>query len=1076
MKKFFVLLSAFIFTSLTAEAFVVKTIFFKPTDAAVISDAKIAGLLRGVQGLYADEMQRQGFGRKTFRLEEVNGNVSVHRVNGRRTWNQYLNNTWENVLAELPDRFNPYTEPWEKQDDIHIIIVGGINLVDNSGWGVGWPHHSNRYGGNMVVAANSGHLNISVIAHELGHCFGLYHKPEGTDPDPPSLEHYEARWLDRHYHFNNRANNFTFPRTIGSPTLTAVLNMDKINFQLQVSSDIGLHQAVVIRDPGVLVVGWDYMEGENHGTIEFQAVRWKWRSKVTVTIMDTLGNYHMKDFHVTLPEHETVVARNNEDQDDELQSIALTFNHSTPDSLTPTNSLREWDGWTVGVWEKTLNGLYPRRPEEYLNFSNMDTWDHWMYSHAPSRITYDISGKNYTKFSTYFDLPNPFCGGGASVEITVFGDDAEIYNSGFLGIRNRNIKINFDIPKGTETLTIEVSDLNNKDCDHFVFGNPRLFHEAIVARNNEDPDSTPIYSEDWSNVNVLMYTGAISWMRLDDANQQAQITKQSLASKGIQAEIVETEDSVRNWMLQTTSDGNVDVLILYGVLPTSIYPSFNSQPDGSVAENWIESTDGNTILNHGDYFGFWGGGHQEELGFQNGVEALQALMDIPHITMWDGGLENNTPMVVTKEGKEMTPSLQNFLSDRAFHLDELTGDWFAEKIFASDTGTAEATRADPVIVRDGNRGRIGIVYQTFKEVNPKGDVAAELISNYLLTDTVILADTVVRIAPLPVISPAIGEPLTLSLSIKAGKVVAGYQATVQFDPTALRFVSGTNGDFLPAGAFFVQPIVDGNLVKLYAASLTGESNGKGTLATLIFEVIAVKASTLTLSDVLLSNTAGETFLPEVENAQITQPTQLTEDVNADGTVNIADLVLVASNLGKTGATTDINGDGQVNIADLVLVAAALGRSAAAPALLPSNALETFTAADIRLWLSQAQHLHLTNPTAENGIRFLENLLAALTPKETALLANYPNPFNPETWIPYHLADGGDVRITIYDGRGSVVRGLELGHQQAGRYTSRSRAAYWDGKNAVGELVASGVYFCTLTAGDFTATRKMLILK
>ena len=1074
MKKFFVLLLAFIFTSLSAEAFVVKTIFFKPTNATVISDAKIAGLLRGVQQLYADEMQRQGFGRKTFRLEEVNGTIRIHRVNGRRTSNQYLNNTWENVLAELPDRFNPNTEPWEKQDDIHIIIVGGIHLVDNSGWGAGWPHHSNRYGGNMVVAANSGHLNISVIAHELGHCFGLYHKPEGTDPDPPSLEHYEARWLDQHYHFNNRANNFTFPRTIGSPTLTAVPEMDKINFQLQVSSDIGLHQAVVIRDPGVLVVGWDYMEGENHGTIEFQAVRWKWRSKVTVMIMDTLGNYHMKDFHVTLPEHETA---------DTLvriapsQNAALTFNQRSPDSLSATNSLRDWDGWTAGVWEKPPNGLYPSKPIEYLSFPNMDTWDHWMYSHAPSRIVYDLSGKNYTKFSSYFDLPNPFCGGGASVEITVFGDDTEIYKSGFLGIRNRNIKINFDIPKGTETLTIEVSDLNNKDCDHFVFGNPSLFYQTVVARNNEAPDSTPIFSEDWLNVNVLMYTGAVSWMRLDDANRQSQITKQLLASKGIQAEIVETEDAVRNWMLQTTSDGNVDVLILYGVLPTSIYPSLNSQPDGSVAENWIESTDGNTILNHGDYFGFWGGGHQEELGFENGVEALQALMDIPHITMWDFGLENNTPMVVTQEGKEMTPSLENFLSDRAFHLDELTGDWFAEKIFASDTGTAEATRADPVIVRDGNRGRIGIVYQTFKEVNPKGEVVAELISNYLLTDTVVRTNTIVRIAPSPVISPAIGESLTFSLNITAGKAVAGYQASVQFNTTALRFVSGANGDFLPAGAFFVPPVVDGNLVKLNAASIAGESNGEGTLATLTFEVIAVKASTLTLSDVLLSNTAGKTFSPEVENAQITQPTRLIEDVNADGTVNIADLVLVASDLGKTGQNTaDVNGDGQVNIADLVLVAAALGRSVAAPALIPSNVLETFTAADVRLWLSQAQHLRLTNPTTENAIRFLENLLTALTPKETALLTNYPNPFNPETWIPYQLAKDSEVYITISDVRGIVIRRFALGHQSAGRYENRSRAAYWDGRNNVGEPVASGVYFYTLSAGDFTATRRMLILK
>ena len=98
------------------------------------------------------------------------------------------------------------------------------------------------------------------------------------------------------------------------------------------------------------------------------------------------------------------------------------------------------------------------------------------------------------------------------------------------------------------------------------------------------------------------------------------------------------------------------------------------------------------------------------------------------------------------------------------------------------------------------------------------------------------------------------------------------------------------------------------------------------------------------------------------------------------------------------------------------------------------------------------------------------------PEETALLSNYPNPFNPETWIPYQLAKPADVTLTIYDINGRVVRNLDLGHQRAGMYQRRTRAAYWDGKNAVGEPVASGVYFYTLTAGDFNATRKMLIRK
>ena len=194
-------------------------------------------------------------------------------------------------------------------------------------------------------------------------------------------------------------------------------------------------------------------------------------------------------------------------------------------------------------------------------------------------------------------------------------------------------------------------------------------------------------------------------------------------------------------------------------------------------------------------------------------------------------------------------------------------------------------------------------------------------------------DATVSITPTSVASPAIGQKLEFRLNITGGKAVAGYQASVQFDTTALRFVSGANGTYLPAGAFFVKPKVEGNLVRLNAASIAGESNGDGTLTTLTFEVIDVKVSTLTLSDVLLSNSAGVTFVPHVENAEITESTRLKEDVNGDGVVNIADLVLVAGALNKTGQKdADVNGDGVVNIADLVLVAGALNTSAAAPSL------------------------------------------------------------------------------------------------------------------------------------------------
>ena len=198
--------------------------------------------------------------------------------------------------------------------------------------------------------------------------------------------------------------------------------------------------------------------------------------------------------------------------------------------------------------------------------------------------------------------------------------------------------------------------------------------------------------------------------------------------------------------------------------------------------------------------------------------------------------------------------------------------------------------------------------------------------------------------------------------------------------------------------------------------------------------------------------------------------------NNDGVVNIADLIEVAQNFGQVGENdADINGDGVVNIIDLILVAMALGEVAGAPAA-HAEASSMLTAAEVKQWLIEAKQLQHEDPRYFRGILFLEQLLTMLIPQKTVLLPNYPNPFNPETWIPYQLSKAADVKLTIYDINGHTIRTLDLGHQHAGIYQSRNRAAHWDGRNAEGEPVASGMYFYTLKAGDFTATRKMLIRK
>ena len=370
------------------------------------------------------------------------------------------------------------------------------------------------------------------------------------------------------------------------------------------------------------------------------------------------------------------------------------------------------------------------------------------------------------------------------------------------------------------------------------------------------------------------------------------------------------------------------------------------------------------------------------------------------------------------------------------------------------------------------------------DVNKDGFVNSEdllIIVNVLESEEIIhtvpASIATVQLMPQTVESPEIGEELTFSVNITDGANVSGYQTTVSYDTTALRYVKSAIGDYLPSGAFFITPVSVGNTVTLAASALIGESNGDGTLATITFEVVAVKASTLSLSNVLLTDGASVSTSPQIEAAEITEPPpNLPEDVNGDGVVNVLDLIFVALHYGQTLIDrADVNADGVVNIDDLILVAAAIDATTAAPSV-HAHGQAFFTETQLQSWLTKARETGNTSITYQKGIDVLEQLLASLTPIEFALLPNYPNPFNPETWIPYQLAKPSDVTITIYSAYGTIVRTLSIGHQTVGLYQSKGRAAYWDGKNDAGEPIASGVYFYTFSAGKFTATRKMLIRK
>lgn len=335
---------------------------------------------------------------------------------------------------------------------------------------------------------------------------------------------------------------------------------------------------------------------------------------------------------------------------------------------------------------------------------------------------------------------------------------------------------------------------------------------------------------------------------------------------------------------------------------------------------------------------------------------------------------------------------------------------------------------------------------------------------------------------------SVGDTFTLDLYAEDVTDLVEWNFDIAFDPLLLEVIDIRKGYFLESAGgvtSFHEGTIDnqsGKITGLSETVLNGNAiSGTGLLMSVTFLAKAGGRTELRLSNFRFSDDTGQAIPAGPLNVALVLKGKLIWDVNEDGKVNILDLVLVAQNMGKPtsdNSQEDVNDDGIVNILDLVLVAQHIGESQVVTA--PTN----FTIYDIKgvnpetvqTWIQQAQLVDDGSPAFRKGIVNLKRLLALLIPKQTSLLANFPNPSNPETWIPYQLSETAEVTLTIYAVNGTLIRTLALGQMPAGNYQSRTRAAYWDGKNNVGEPVASGIYFYTLTASEFSATRKMLILK
>ena len=228
-----------------------------------------------------------------------------------------------------------------------------------------------------------------------------------------------------------------------------------------------------------------------------------------------------------------------------------------------------------------------------------------------------------------------------------------------------------------------------------------------------------VFASPTSNVGIAISTQA-GWFGQAAANREMQEIVDN-AQAPVVVFNASDQDGLADWLSNHTHNGVANLLILCGQLPDTIYAPGNTQVDDSIVEQFLDG--GNTIINTGDWIFYVVNG-----AGTNGAAGLQTIMDIPGVTVAGG---DNTAVTVTADGQELTPSLQDFATDRPFHLDTLAGDWSTELVLAQN---ATGTLADPVVVKNSaTGGRIGVFYQTAGQDNdPRGEVISEWINNWYL--------------------------------------------------------------------------------------------------------------------------------------------------------------------------------------------------------------------------------------------------------------------------------------------------------------------------------------------------------
>ena len=942
----------------------VSLIYFRPSDRPVRPnvDAEIDALIKKAQRFFADQLERHGFGRKTFQFEtDAHGNAVVHHVTGKFPNAHYQYSSppypWVDEIGE-----QIYIPP--RSITVHMLDSDpdGRSFTGASGTG-----GRRTYGGTADIDS----WYWKTIAHELAHACGLQHDYR-TDANAKRIKTFTsdsmltpfcaAEWLSVHPAFNpgqpvstGNATIKMLPPTLASPPNT-------IRFRFEVTEPDGLHQAQL------QIPDFVHYSGQYSRLIDCQPLN---------------GHDNTVEFVTT--------------------------------QLTPQ------------IEEVTL--------------SVIDARGHM------SQNTFDIDVPSLIPPAKVVSIPDPNLASAVREALELSVSEAITTHAMLallrLSVPNRGIKDLTGLEHATHLRELDLSG-------EYISGEGWVNSNAI---------------SDWSPLSAL-----------------TQLTRLILAGTAV------SDISPLSGLTQLTT------LSLWGTAVSDVSPLANL-----------------TQLTHLNLY---------RTGVSD-VSPLANLTQLTHLNLYRTGVSDVSPLAALTQliRLELSHTAVSDVSPLA-NLTQLPWLQLSHTAVSDVSPLAALTQLT----------KLYLDYTAVSDVSP---LAALTQLTYLTLNYTAVSD----VSPLLGLNLTgtswdsielrlTGCPLSYASIHTHIPALQAKGIEIEFDNVAHPALLKTSGDRQEGapGATLQTPFVV-EAMDEHGKPIVGKTvrfsvlEGEGTLSAKTVETDARGKAQVTLTlgwypDVNKVKATSEGIRSWVLFTAVAteEAPQLVADVNGDGIVNIQDLVLIAGQFGETGKNSaDVNGDGVVNIQDLVLVAGAFGEGAAAPSA-RAVSLSRLTASDVEGWLIEARavssvggdRLILTSFSRQThilsgsgsgepelqsgsasrpgglsylrGLAVLEQLLASLMPKATALLPNYPNPFNPETWIPYQLSEPAEVTVTIYAANGAVVRTLDFGHRRAGSYASQSRAAYWDGRNAQGEPVASGVYFYTLSAGDFSGTRKMVIRK